>query len=76
MRGTMSEQPSYEELVQRNRRLANKIVRMGDEFQTTLRTEIRKAKVSVWDEGAEHGVFLGENGLGLEPADNPYREER
>lgn len=70
--------PTYEELEARNRRLANKIVRMGDEFQETLRAEIRKAKEAAWDEGYTSGHSRAMRYMSDEPnvapASNPYRD--
>lgn len=63
-------QLTYDELVERNQRLANKIVNMGDQFQETLRAEIRKAKREAWSEGNLAGNTDGY--FGTHDSKNPY----
>jgi len=50
----MTEQtpPTYEELVERNQRLANMLVRRNEEFEQTLRIEVQKAKAQALNDVA------------------------
>lgn len=61
---------SYDELVERNRRLANMLIRRNDEFEQTLRAEVKKAKAEAWEQGS---LDRADRGLGI--ADNPYKEQ-
>lgn len=78
----MSDQPTYEELVNTNRRLANIIIRNNRGTEDLVRAEVKKAKREAWDEGAMASESLScENPpCGVcehcgTPLDNPYRRE-
>lgn len=64
---------TYDELVERNRRLANKIINHNAEFEATLRAEIHKAKNQAWDEGYDSGWGDGHTGV-TESNVNPYQD--
>ena len=68
-----------EELALINRRLANKIISLGDEFQHTLRHEVKKARAEAWEEGLNTGIGyqMAISTLGASDApepENPYKE--
>lgn len=72
--------PSYEELVELNRGLANQVVRMSD----TLQASARQIAADAWDKGHESGFWNGRESagnvagllIGVEhaKANNPYRQ--
>ena len=70
----MTDQPTYEELVERNRRLANIIVQSNDRFEQVLRAEVKKAQHAAWQRGYNSG-YSNYRDRATPPTENPYKED-
>lgn len=58
-----------------NNRLARHIIRSNEEFEQTLRTEVKKAKAAAWDEGFFDGRRQDAEGDDGPRFVNPYKEQ-